>query len=140
MNKDNQALELLLEAKTILVNEIGTKHPDYVNCIQLLAHAYKALQNLEQAEIYHLEALEIQKAITGGNHKGYAKALIDLAKIYMSTDRDSLAEPLLLEAQSIFKQELGTDYSSYASTVINLALFNEKRKIIIKQIVYSMNM
>jgi tetratricopeptide (TPR) repeat protein len=75
-----------------------------------LAGLYESQGRYGEAELLHLQALQIRQAQLGEDHPSTASSLNNLAELYKSQGRHGEAEPLYLQALEIFRQILAENH------------------------------
>ncbi|HWB00369.1 MAG TPA: tetratricopeptide repeat protein [Pirellulales bacterium] len=100
---------------------LGTSHPNYGACLNIMALSYERLGDYSRAEPLFKQAAEIYKQAFGETHPQYATSLTCLAGLYRRMGDYARAEPLLKQAAEIDRNQLGQSHPDYAIDLDNLA-------------------
>ncbi len=128
--QDNNIALLSIKSSVSQFESKGdTLNNDYLILLNNLAHLYKELGNISQAEKIFLKTLKIRQEKFGINHLDVAKSLIHLSDLYFSQGRYNDAEPYCIKAIAIRKVLLGEKSSNYIESLGKLAnIYSEQKK------------
>ena len=117
----NRALPLLEEAKNIMLNIHGAKHPEYARAISELATLWYIMGRYKDALQMFEDAVAIEKESLGTRNARYAADLSNAGMSYKKLGKFETALSYLLEANAIYKELKGINDPDYASSLSYLA-------------------
>jgi CHAT domain-containing protein/tetratricopeptide (TPR) repeat protein len=100
--------------------KMDSLYTEYTNRMGFFLHI---AGQLEEAEGYFLEALELKKQIFGKEHTEYGVTLNNLAAIYLDLGNYKQAEPLFLENIQLQEKLSGKAHPNYIQSIGNLGAF-----------------
>ncbi len=125
-NKYKEAIQVTLEAKTIIEKTMGKEHSTYVISLCNLA-AYNADSgNYSEAIRFETQALNIQEKTLGKEHPDYANSLDNLATYNYYLGNYAEAIRLGTQALRINEKILGKEHPNYVKSLNNLANYNAR--------------
>jgi tetratricopeptide (TPR) repeat protein len=101
----NAALETIRETIQLRQELFGPRHPLYGHSLMLLGMILEELEQFEEAERAHEEALDIYLAVYDGPHLNIGLALNNRGNILRKTGRAAAAHELYIRALEIFEQQ-----------------------------------
>lgn len=117
-----EAIPILAKAVVTRRAGRGVDHDDTLASMNLLAEAYRAAGEIEQAEALHLETLRFYEARLGASHPLTLQSKNNLALTYQANERVDLAIPLLQEVVEHKKVAPGERNLDTLRSMNNLAL------------------
>lgn len=99
----------LLEANKLQLNDLGDKHVDTLNTMEILGSVYMRMGRYNNAQIFLEPTVEGRKEILGSNHPDTLSAMNELASLYLSWGRYNEAEKLYTEVLEISRKVFGED-------------------------------
>ena len=113
--------DAFLQARQILLAEVGKQHPDYATTINNLAGLYRLMGDYDQSRMYFEESIQIYADTLGKNHFLYTSALNNLGLLYQDMKQYESAASLYRQAIEIL-QDCPDQVVAYATSMSNLAL------------------
>ncbi|KAI1202896.1 P-loop containing nucleoside triphosphate hydrolase protein [Nemania serpens] len=100
---------------------LGSKHPETLVSLAILASTYWHQGRWKKAESLELQVLEMSKTVLGPDHPDTLASMANLASTYRQQGRWKKAESLGLQVLEISKTVLGPDHPDTLATMGNLA-------------------
>ena len=133
MKRYEKVEPLLLEAKVIFEASLEMKkHPFYLNCLSNLGLLYFSTDDMEKAEDFFLQSLELRKKIQGPDHLAYGSSLFNLADVYKRQKKYEKAEFYYFQATGILEKLYGKEHPYYVSCQFNYSDLCMEKKDILK--------
>lgn len=117
----NQAEDQLLGSLVILEDQLSPDHPDVAVIMTNLGNVYFELQQPDESEKYHQQALQIRKNAFGADAPSVAQSTYNLAVLYENQKKYELAETLYRQAISSWSESLGATHPYVGSALSNLS-------------------
>ncbi len=110
INNYEEALDIFLELKPILIEARGAEHPDILSVLRNESIALRALKRNDESMVVFKEVLELSQRMFGSDHPQIARSKADYGVALGVLERYSEAEENLLSAFEIYTEDVGPEH------------------------------
>ena len=122
-----KARKLLLQANEALVRLKGPSARELVANLDAIGTSYYREGDLESAQRFHEQSIELGDLSYGPTHKRLASAVNNLALIHMQRNDFSDALPLFARARTILTESAGPESAGVGMVIVNMAIMLSKQ-------------
>jgi serine/threonine protein kinase len=116
------AVEVFEKALQTWQNELGTDHPDTLQCMSNLARSYRVAGKIDKALNLYEETYRLQKTRLGADHPQTLNSLNNLATTYRAAGHIGKSVSLLEDVLRLRQSKLGADHPDTLQTMNNLGV------------------